>query len=463
MAARGAAVWRSDFIGAARLFAKPSLCASVSLKCLDRYSASSADQPLPTLYFSIQRCSDFPASNAGFYLPSASFNGSDRLSDCSVLRERANYTNSVKCFSRVGSDPATISSLEARENLSKASLSLVEDPFPSQSIGRDGNCDEGADSLATSPLSDAEHASVSDGKSARAIVFESKAERVSEDGELEPNGDSHTSTSRHRTWRSDSPELASETPIEPAIGEAPVKNSDRHSPGGGLKSKAPKMQLVRGNALSHLPSGTHSRVVSAVFVKSSPDISQCPRDGRPEFAVIGRSNVGKSSLINMLTSRKDLAQTSKTPGKTQLINHFNINDSWYLVDLPGYGYAKASQTRRQLWSSFTEKYFLERETLVSALLLVDATIPRQEIDVECADWFGRNQIPVTIVFTKCDKKKKAKNGGRPLVENVEDFENALSECYDDDLPPRILTSSETGMGRDALLAHIAQLRKHWST
>lgn len=213
-----------------------------------------------------------------------------------------------------------------------------------------------------------------------------------------------------------------------------------------------------------LPSGSLTRVKKAEFVKSSPDVDECPNDvtSRPEFAVIGRSNVGKSSLINMLVSRRDLAQTSKKPGKTQLINHFIINDSWYLVDLPGYGYAKAAQSRRAVWNEFTKKYFLERKNLVAVLLLVDASIPPQGSDFECADWFGRNQIPVTIVFTKCDRRKKAKNGGKPPHENAQIFMTELKEYYDE-LPPYIMTSSETSMGKDELLVHIAQLRNFWKT
>ncbi|CAI5469465.1 unnamed protein product [Closterium sp. Yama58-4] len=211
-----------------------------------------------------------------------------------------------------------------------------------------------------------------------------------------------------------------------------------------------------------LPPGRQApRVKSAVFVKSSSSVAQCPKDTKiPEFAVIGRSNVGKSSLINMLTNHKGLAQTSKKPGKTQLINHFLINDSWYLVDLPGYGYAVAPNAIRTEWNAFTKAYFTSRTNLLTVLLLVDATIPPQAIDVECADWLGRNKIPLTVVFTKCDRQKKARRNGRPPAVNAALFRAELAECYAE-LPPWVMTSAVTGEGKDALLAHIAQLREFW--
>ncbi|GJP47863.1 hypothetical protein CLOM_g7041 [Closterium sp. NIES-68] len=211
-----------------------------------------------------------------------------------------------------------------------------------------------------------------------------------------------------------------------------------------------------------LPPGRQApRVKTAVFVKSSSSVAQCPKDTKiPEFAVIGRSNVGKSSLINMLTNHKGLAQTSKKPGKTQLINHFLINDSWYLVDLPGYGYAVAPNAIRTEWNELTKAYFTSRSNLLTVLLLVDATIPPQAIDVECADWLGRNKIPLTVVFTKCDRRKKAKKNGRPPAVNAALFRAELAECYAE-LPPWVMTSAVTGEGKDALLSHIAQLREFW--
>ncbi|KAL6777565.1 ENGB1 [Auxenochlorella protothecoides x Auxenochlorella symbiontica] len=140
----------------------------------------------------------------------------------------------------------------------------------------------------------------------------------------------------------------------------------------------------------------HSRVKSATFVKSSVTVDQCPHATHPEFAVIGRSNVGKSSLINMLTKRTSLAMVSKTPGKTRCINHFLINNSWYLVDLPGYGYAKTSKANVKLWNDFTREYFVNRETLVAVLLLVDASIPPRDLDVEAAAWFASADVRAVL-------------------------------------------------------------------
>ncbi|XP_024371218.1 uncharacterized protein [Physcomitrium patens] len=207
--------------------------------------------------------------------------------------------------------------------------------------------------------------------------------------------------------------------------------------------------------------GRLALVKSAEFIKSSSKESECPSEGYPEFALVGRSNVGKSSLINSLVLRKELAQTSKKPGKTQLINHFLINKKWYLVDLPGYGFAKAPTAVRTDWNEFTKDYFLQRETLACVLLLVDASIEPQQIDLDCVDWLGRNKIPVTIVFTKCDRKKKKKNGGRKPQENIEDFLDRLKPLYDE-IPPWVMTSSATNQGREELLRHIAQLRIFWA-
>lgn len=145
-------------------------------------------------------------------------------------------------------------------------------------------------------------------------------------------------------------------------------------------------------------------------------------------------------------------------GKTQTINHFLVNKSWYLVDLPGYGFAAASQSARMDWSSFTKGYFLNRDTLVGVLLLIDASIPPQKIDLDCANWLGRNNIGLTFVFTKCDKVKKGK-GGRP-DENIKVFQETISGLYPDP-PPWIMTSSVTGLGRDGLLLHMSQLRNYW--
>ncbi|KAL2630835.1 hypothetical protein R1flu_015521 [Riccia fluitans] len=228
------------------------------------------------------------------------------------------------------------------------------------------------------------------------------------------------------------------------------------------KSEGNMRRLTGSNIIMDMNMGRHHLVKSAEFVKSSSKETECPRDGLPEFALVGRSNVGKSSLVNVLVNRKELAQTSKKPGKTQLINHYRINNSWYLVDLPGYGFAKAPTAVRTEWNEFTKSYFLNRKTLVSVLLLVDGSIPPLKIDLDCADWLGRNKIPVTIVFTKCDRRKKKKNGGRPPEENVRDFEKQLRESFDQS-PPWIMTSSATGQGKDELLQHVARLRDYWNS
>lgn len=189
-------------------------------------------------------------------------------------------------------------------------------------------------------------------------------------------------------------------------------------------------------------------------MKSSTTLDSCPPAVLPEFAVIGRSNVGKSSLINMLTGQKALALVSKTPGKTTCINHFLINDNWHLVDLPGYGYAKRSKTSRVEWRIFTQRYFLERPTLAAVLLLVDASIPPQPADLDAADWLGNARVPFTIVFTKTDKRKKK----TPTAEqNIAAFRKEMLAEWEN-LPPLLSTSCKTNTGKGELLAHIAQLR-----
>ncbi|KAK7351468.1 hypothetical protein VNO77_10956 [Canavalia gladiata] len=203
-----------------------------------------------------------------------------------------------------------------------------------------------------------------------------------------------------------------------------------------------------------------AQVSQAEFVKSSVRTEDCPSDGLPEFALVGRSNVGKSSLLNSLVRRKKLALTSKKPGKTQCINHFRINNSWYLVDLPGYGYASAPQELRMDWEKFTKDYFLNRSSLVSVFLLIDASIPAKKIDLEYASWLGQNQIPMTLIFTKCDKRKKKKNGGKRPEENVNDFQDLIRGFFET-VPPWIMTSSVTNQGRDEILLHMAQLRNYW--
>ncbi|KAL8256126.1 hypothetical protein R6Q59_031193 [Mikania micrantha] len=226
-----------------------------------------------------------------------------------------------------------------------------------------------------------------------------------------------------------------------------------------LSSEKPPRILKGSNIVLSKYAGD-AQVISAEFVKSSVETEACPEDGSPEFALVGRSNVGKSSLVNSIVRRKKLALTSKTPGKTQCINHFRINDSWYLVDLPGYGYASAPNELRKDWNKFTKDYFINRSTLVSVFLLIDASIPAKKIDLEYASWLGQNQVPMTIIFTKCDKRKKKKNGGKHPEENVQDFQDLISE-YFEAVPPWIMTSSVTNQGRDEILLHMSQLRNYW--
>ncbi|KAK4264155.1 hypothetical protein QN277_029479 [Acacia crassicarpa] len=216
--------------------------------------------------------------------------------------------------------------------------------------------------------------------------------------------------------------------------------------------------ILPGSNIVVGPYAGDARIKEVEFVKSSGRAKDCPKDDRPEFAILGRSNVGKSSLLNSLVRKKEVALTSKKPGKTQLINHFLVNKSWYIVDLPGYGFARASQAARMDWSSFTKGYFSNRDTLVAVLLLIDASVPPQKIDFDCSNWLGRNNIPVTFVFTKCDKMKMGK-GKRP-DENIKEFQELIRKNYRQH-PPWIMTSSVTGLGRDELLLHMSQLRNYW--
>lgn len=216
--------------------------------------------------------------------------------------------------------------------------------------------------------------------------------------------------------------------------------------------------LLPGSNIVVGPFAGDAKIKEVEFVKSSARARDCPSDHRPEFAMLGRSNVGKSSLINALCRKKEVALTSKKPGKTQLINHFLVNKSWYLVDLPGYGFANAPESARGDWSAFTKGYFLNRETLVAVLLLIDASVPPQKIDLDCANWLGRNNIPVTFVFTKCDKMKTGK-GKRP-DKNIRNFQELIRQSYKVH-PPWIMTSCTTGLGRDELLLHMSQLRNYW--
>ena len=190
------------------------------------------------------------------------------------------------------------------------------------------------------------------------------------------------------------------------------------------------------------------KISSAVFTVSSPNWRKCPQDGRPEYAFIGRSNVGKSSLINMLTGVKGLAKTSGRPGKTQLINHFLINNEWYLVDLPGYGYARTSKSSRDAWGTMMRDYFLHREELTNTYVLVDSRLKPQRIDLDFIAFLGQNGVPLTVVFTKTDKQKQ-----REVMGNIKLMKQELGQMWEE-LPPMLLTSSATGYGRDALLDQI---------
>lgn len=192
-------------------------------------------------------------------------------------------------------------------------------------------------------------------------------------------------------------------------------------------------------------------IKKAEFTISSAKLSQCPNDTKAEFAFIGRSNVGKSSLINMLTGRKALAKTSATPGKTLLINHFNINDEWYIVDLPGYGFAKRSKKVQEDINRMISSYILNREQLVNVFLLIDVRHDPQKIDLEFMQWLGENGVPFSIVFTKADKLGPVK-----ARMNAEKYLNALLDTWEE-LPPHFITSSEKRTGRDELLDYIESI------
>ncbi len=184
---------------------------------------------------------------------------------------------------------------------------------------------------------------------------------------------------------------------------------------------------------------------------SNSNVTKAPKDRLPEYAFIGRSNVGKSSLINMLMERKDLAKISGKPGKTQLINHFKINDEWFLVDLPGYGYAKVSKKKRTIFQYFIENYFKEREQLVCTFVLIDSRHDPQKIDLEFMQFLGQNQIPFCIVFTKADKL-----GSSKLNKQITSYKKKLLNTWET-LPNSFITSSSTGLGRDEFLSFIEQV------
>ena len=193
-------------------------------------------------------------------------------------------------------------------------------------------------------------------------------------------------------------------------------------------------------------------IKTAEFVISSARSDQCPpTEGRPEYAFIGRSNVGKSSLINMLTGRKKLAMTSSTPGKTMLINHFAINNEWFLVDLPGYGYAKRGKKEMEKLRNLIEYYVLERKELTCLFVLIDSRLTPQRIDLEFIQWLGEEGVPFSIIFTKADKNKTGE-----LRKNVNRFLDELRKEWEE-LPPHFVTSSAQGRGRDEVLDYIDQI------
>ncbi len=194
-------------------------------------------------------------------------------------------------------------------------------------------------------------------------------------------------------------------------------------------------------------------IKSAEFVISNTDYKKCPEGSLPEYAFIGRSNVGKSSLINMLTQRKGLALTSSTPGKTMLINHFLINNEWYLVDLPGYGYARRGKENRDRLRQIIEDYVLEREQMTNLFVLIDCRHEPQQIDVEFMEWLGESGIPFSIVFTKADKL-----GSGKLHMNINNYKDKLLETWEE-LPPIFITSSEKNQGRDELLGYIEEINR----
>ncbi|MBO9571463.1 MAG: YihA family ribosome biogenesis GTP-binding protein [Chitinophagaceae bacterium] len=194
-------------------------------------------------------------------------------------------------------------------------------------------------------------------------------------------------------------------------------------------------------------------IKSAEYLISSPEVAKCPPPDKPEFAFIGRSNVGKSSLINMLADNSKLAKTSATPGKTQLINHFLINKEWYLVDLPGYGFAKVAQSARRRWEQMIENYLRKRENLVNVFVLIDGRHPPQKIDLEFIQSLGKWEVPFSLVFTKADKETQ-----KVVSANVKDFLNKMRETWQF-LPPHIVTSAVKKQGRDKVLGMIEEMIK----
>lgn len=195
------------------------------------------------------------------------------------------------------------------------------------------------------------------------------------------------------------------------------------------------------------------KIKTAEFVVSNSKVELCPNSNLPEYAFIGRSNVGKSSLINMLTGRKSLAKTSAKPGKTQLINHFLINNNWHLVDLPGYGYAQVSKSTKRVFQKFITAYFEKREQMICAFVLIDSRHKPQAIDMEFMKWLGENNVPFCIIFTKADKLKP-----KNLEENIENYKAEMLETWEE-MPEYFITSATTKLGHDQVLDYIEQVNE----
>lgn len=197
------------------------------------------------------------------------------------------------------------------------------------------------------------------------------------------------------------------------------------------------------------------KINTAEFVISNSEVSRCPDSKLPEYAFIGRSNVGKSSLINMITGRKSLAKTSGRPGKTQLINHFLINGTWHLVDLPGYGYAKVSKSAKKTFQKFITAYFEKREQMLCAFVLIDCRHEPQPIDMEFMQWLGEHQVPFCIIFTKADKLKP-----KALERNVDFYKTEMLQTWTE-MPQYFVSSSESGMGKDEILGYIDSINQQF--
>ena len=195
------------------------------------------------------------------------------------------------------------------------------------------------------------------------------------------------------------------------------------------------------------------KINDALFLQSTDSYEKCPKPNLPEYAFIGRSNVGKSSLVNMLAGRKDLAKTSQHPGKTQTINHFIINDNWYLVDLPGYGYAKVSKSEREKWEKMIDNYLKKRENLVTVFVLIDSRIPPQAKDLDFMQYLGENAIPFVMVFTKIEKEKN-------IQKTVANYEALMLESWEE-MPMFFLTSAIARTGKEEILSYIGELNKNF--